>query len=99
MIGSDLRIYLLIYSFILSFFLAAPCSLWDLSSPTRDPICALGSEKCRVLTTRPRGNSQIFFFLKKLDPMVPVFSNDDLSFPISQMWTIIERTSWGCGAD
>ena len=38
------------------FFLAAPCGLWDFSSPTRDWTWALGS-KCGVLTTGPPGNS------------------------------------------
>ena len=33
-----------IISFFFFFFFAAPCSLWDLSSPTRDRTQALDSE-------------------------------------------------------
>ena len=46
------------------FFLAAPCSMWDLSSPTRDGTRALEVQwKRRVLTTGPPGNFPVFVFV------------------------------------
>ena len=53
--SSFIHIFLFVF-FLSFFFLAAPCSLQDLSSPARDGNRA-PQWKCRVLTTGPPGNS------------------------------------------
>jgi len=52
-------IYVYIYIFIHLFILAAPLSMQDLSSPTRDQTHALCSGSVAVLTTGSPGTSQV----------------------------------------
>ena len=49
--------HLFTYFIYLSYFLAAPSGMWDLSSPTRDWTLHPLHWKCGVLTTEPLGKS------------------------------------------
>ena len=67
----SLSLFVLNNAFFLSFFKAALCGMWDLSSPTGDRTCSSLQWECRVLTTGPPGKS-LFLCLPLFPSSLPL---------------------------